>query len=551
MIDREIHLARALLIEGNALLRSVTAAQLKNLGVGQVSHATRLKEARLTLERESFDIVVCSREFDDSDHSGQDLLDELRREQLLPHSTVFLMVTAQAAYHQVVEAAEASLDGLLVRPFTAAALGDRLAEARNRKRALADVLRALDAGEFETAFVHALKRFQDKQPYWAWCGRLAAELLLRLQRPADARKVFDRLVTTHGAAWSRLGVARAQMATSDMAGARGSIGVVLAEEPDCADAHDLLARTLVEQSDFDGALDAYRRAATITPGCLLRAQHVGALAFYQGREDEALAALERSVTLGTQSKLFDAQTLLLLAMLRFDQGNVHGVAAMLEQLQKYAQRFPASKRLRRMEAAVKALGLLLGDGSSRSLDIARRLGGEVNEPAFDLEAANVTLALWARLPHTLRPPGEHDALIDRCAQRFCVSKAIAEVLCAAARRDPSAVSAIRRCQAQLTEIAETAMARSLKGDHRGAVAQLLEAGEAAHNAKLLEMGGALARRHAAAIEGAEDLCARAAELTRRWGHHSTHIAGIQRSGRSPSGLQIRTVAPAPRAVAAA
>ena len=551
MIDREIHQARALLIDGNALFRSVTAAQLKDLGIGQVTHATRLKEARLTLERENFDIVVCSREFDDSDHSGQDLLDELRREQLLPHSTVFIMVTERASYHQVVEAAEASLDVLLVRPFTAAALGDRLTEARNRKRVLADVLRALDAGEFETAFARALKRFQDRQPYWAWCGRLAAELLLRLQRPADARKVFERLVSTHGAAWSRLGVARAQLATSDTAGARVSIGAVLADQPDCADAHDLLARTLLEQSDFDAALDAYRRAAAITPGCLLRAQHVGALAFFQGREDESLAALERSVNLGTQSKLFDAQTLLLLAMLRFDQGSKQGVAAMLDQLQKYAQRFPASKRLRRMESAVKALALLLDESAARSLEIARRLACEADEPSFDLEAANLTLALWARLPQTLRPPGEHDELIERCARRFCISKAIAEVLCAAARRDGPAVSIVRRCQAQLTATAEAAMARSLKGDPRAAVIQLLEAGEAAQNAKLLEMGGALARRHAASIADADELSARAAELTARWGHHSTHIAGIQRSGRSPSGLQIRTAAPGPPAVAAA
>ena len=117
MIDRDIHLARALLVEGNALLRSVTSAQLKDLGVGQISHATKLKDARLLLEQERFDIVLCNREFEDSEFSGQDLLDELRREQILPHSTVFIMVTEQATYHQVVEAAEASLDGLLVRSF--------------------------------------------------------------------------------------------------------------------------------------------------------------------------------------------------------------------------------------------------------------------------------------------------------------------------------------------------------------------------------------------------------------------------------------------------
>jgi CheY-like chemotaxis protein len=104
LIDRDIHLAKALLVESNALLRSVAAGQLRDLGIGQVSNASRVKDARLLLERERFDIVICNRDFEGSDYSGQDLLDELRRENLLPHSTVFLMVVQTATYHQVMEA---------------------------------------------------------------------------------------------------------------------------------------------------------------------------------------------------------------------------------------------------------------------------------------------------------------------------------------------------------------------------------------------------------------------------------------------------------------
>lgn len=165
MIDRDIHLARALLVESNAMLRSVAADQLRNAGVGHISQASRVKEARLLIERESFDIIICNREFEGSDDSGQDLLDELRRENQLPHSTVFLMVTSQASFHQVVEAAEAALDGILVRPYTAALLSQRLAEARHRKRELGDILKALDRGEPEVALARALKRYQEKLPY--------------------------------------------------------------------------------------------------------------------------------------------------------------------------------------------------------------------------------------------------------------------------------------------------------------------------------------------------------------------------------------------------
>jgi AmiR/NasT family two-component response regulator len=214
VIDRDIHLARALLVDGNAMMRNVTAAQLRDAGVGQVQTAGRVKEARLMLEREHFDIVLCTTSSTDARHRAGPA-GRVAARNLLPHSTVFLMVAEKATYHQVVEAAESALDGLLVRPFTAALLCQRLLEARNRKRQLGDVLRALDAGQTEVAFARALKRFNDNLPYGSYCGRLAAELLLTMQRPDDARQGIRKTRPDHRRRLGRLGVARTQMAAGD------------------------------------------------------------------------------------------------------------------------------------------------------------------------------------------------------------------------------------------------------------------------------------------------------------------------------------------------
>ncbi len=540
MIDRDIHLARALLVENNPLLRSVAAAQLRDVGVGHITQATRVNDARLLLERESFDIVVCNREFEESDFSGQDLLDELRRENLLPHSTVFIMVTAQASYSQVVEAGEAALDGFLVRPYTAALLSERIREARKRKRELSDVLRALDAGETEVALVHAVKRFQEQQPYWGYCGRLSAELLLTLERPDDARKVFDRLSQTRkGVQWARLGSARCFMAQGDDASARKIIAEVLAAEPTSADAHDLQGRILVDQCNFDAALAEYRKAAELTPGCMLRAQHAGALAFYQGYTEESMMWLERTLNMGVRSKLFDALSLLLIAMLRFDKGDVPGTLAMREQLRRYCERFPNSTRLRRFQMASDVLAKLLGLQQAAALQALETLASHAMEGDFDLEAANVLLALWSRVPVTARPAAPHEALVERIGMRFCVSKSMAEVLTAAAQRAEPAVGLIRRCQARISSVTERAMELSLKGDPGEAARLLLRSGEETLNAKLLEMAGILAKRHLAAIPEAQDLIQRSADILRSCNSSASHIAGIQRSGRSPGGLQVR------------
>ena len=539
MIDHDIHLARALLVENNVLLRSVAAEQLRNAGVGQVVQVSRVKDARLWIERERFDIIVCNREFEGTDDSGQDLLDELRRENQLPYSTVFLMVTSQAAYHQVVEAAEAVLDGLLLRPYAGAALGQRLAEARHRKRVLADILLAQDSGQTELALTLALRRYKDKLPYAAYCGRLVAELLLTLQRPLEARAIFDKLALGTHSTWPRLGAARSLLAAGEVRNARYLIESVLLDDADAADAHDLLGGLLVEQCDFEGALVAYRRATALTPGCLLRNQHAGALAFYQGYGPEALTRLERAVTLGVKSKLFDALTLVLIGILRFDAGDTTGLGSLREQLRHHAKRQAQSPRLQRFGEAIDALTDLLAGRPDQALEATRKLAAQGGEDDFDLEAASTVLLLWDRLPPSHQPAAERDALAQTLGMRFCTSNAVAEVLLASVRRANPVADIVRTCQSRVGSLAEQAMEQALRGQARAAVLMLLQTGEQLRNAKLLEMAALLARRNADSLGDAEALITRATDTITRSCPSPSRIAGIRRSGRAPSGLQLR------------
>lgn len=531
------------------MLRGVASNQLRDAGVGQVTAVARLRDARMALERQHFDVVLCSREVEGEAESGQDLLDELRRERLLPHSTVFLMVTRQAAYHQVVEAGEAALDGLLLWPYTGALLQQRLQEARHRKRELAQLLKALDAGARERAFALALQRFQQGAPYAQWCGRLAAELLLDLQRPQDAQRLFEKLYTARPQPWARLGQARALAAGGDLGQARRLLEQLLAQEPGLADAHDLHGRLLLEQGDFEAALAAYRSAAERTPGCLLRAQHAGALAFYQGHKDEARRWLERCLRLGVQSRLFDALSLLLLALLHFDDAGTAAraerIAPLRQHLQRYQQRHPESLRLQRLLAAADALLALAAaqpDAASAAAHAHARLaeqGLQVLADDFDFEAANIWLALWARLPAPWRSDPVHAQTLQTLGRRFCGARATTEALCGAAERQQPALDVIHATHAEVQALAEQAMSLSLRQQAEQAAAQLLQAGLQTRNPKLLELATALVRRQAEPSAALQTVQQRATEALQRGCRASTHIAGIERAGRSAPGLRLR------------
>ncbi|RZI92652.1 MAG: response regulator, partial [Rubrivivax sp.] len=341
------------------------------LGVGTVRQTPRVKDARVMLEHQTFDIVLCDYHFDSSDTSGQDLLDELRREGLLPYATVFVMVTSEATYAKVAEAAEAALDAYLIKPYTSANLAERLASARHRKRVLKGIFEAIENQDFETAANLCLARFEAKDKYWLYAARIGAELLLRLKRFDDARTLYEAIIAAKTVPWARLGVARTEVASGNLQAARRTLENLIGDLPDYADSHDLMGHVQMEQGDLAQALKTYQTAATLTPGCLLRLQRCGSLGFYAGQRAEALKMLERAMAQGLRSKLFDMLSLVLIGLMRFDAKDFKGFKYTHDSLTAAIERAPGSIRLQRFDLVFRGLAFLLERRVGQALVMAR------------------------------------------------------------------------------------------------------------------------------------------------------------------------------------
>lgn len=539
-LDRDIHTAKALIIDGNPTSRSVMAAQLRDLGVPQVRQMSRVQDARLALEETPYDIVLCELNFDGGVMSGQDLLDELRREGLLPYSTVFVLVTGEATYAQVLEAAEATVDGYLVKPYSGAVLCERLQEVRRRKRTLKPIYEAIQNRDFARGAALGETRFNAREPYWAFAAQVAAELWLRADQPQQALKLYNAVLEEKAYAWAKAGVARARLAMGELAAARRQLEALVQQHPDYADAYDLLGRVLVELGEFPAAYEAFCRASTMTPGCLLRLQHRGTLAFYLGKKDDAALQLDRTIALGRKSKLFDALCLVLLGLLKFDQKDTRGMATLLDQVAGMVEAFPNSARLARVHQLLQGLVAVQARKPDEALTIARALAADVMAPRFDLEAAALTISLWARLPNGEVPLKEFDTLLRAVGLRFCVSKASTEVLAASTDKIETAEETLRNCHTVVFNIAEQALNKSLSGEAAMAVDMLLQQGEHTRNAKLIDMAGAVARRHAKHVPNVDAVNDRVRQMQTDYCAPLTHIAGVRRSARMPGGVVLRT-----------
>ncbi len=540
VLDRHIHQARALIIDSNATARSVMAAQLRDLGVQQVRQLSRVQDARLLLESAPHDIVLCEMSFDGAPMSGQDLLDELRREQLLPYSTAFILISGEASATQVMEAAESAVDGYLVKPCSGAALADRLQEARRRKQVLKPVHDAIHAGDLARAAALAERHHHTQERYAGIAGQLAVELWLRAEQPQRALAVCEAVLERRPLPWARAARARCRWVMGELEAARLLLDALVAEAPAFADAHELRGRVLADQGEFASALEAFRQAAKLSPGCLLRMQQQGALAFYLGHGDEAVQQLERAVALGRKSKLFDPLSLALLGLLRFDRGDRRSLTPLNDALAALRSAEPASLRLARFAQLLTGLDAVLTERNTTALAVARALSDESTDAGYDLEAAALALALWQRLPGSVVPAKEFDSLVRRLGQRFAVSHAATEVLVVCAGSRAGAGDLLHDCLAHVRSLATQAQEKADANDPVAGLDLLLQQADQTRNAHLADRAAALAQALCADLPDGEQWLERAQALLQKLRLPLHFIAGTRGSARSPGGVALRT-----------
>lgn len=230
---KELHQSAALVVDGNPNTRMTLAGQLRTMGLQSVSQTSRISEARRELERNPFDVVICGDQFPKDGSNGQDLLDDLRRSGLLPYATVFILLTDEATYLKVSEAAESSVDSYyILRPYSAGSLGDRIEQARLRKSALQPIYAALEARQTDLAVQLAHTRLAERGAQWQQAGRLGAEVLLRLNHFEEAQALFAALWQADPKPWAMLGEARAQLEAGSPNAALATLQELLEIEPE-------------------------------------------------------------------------------------------------------------------------------------------------------------------------------------------------------------------------------------------------------------------------------------------------------------------------------
>jgi two-component system chemotaxis response regulator CheY len=120
---------KILVVDDFSTMRRIIKNVLKDLGFANIQEADDGNTALPMLQQDVFDFVVT--DWNMPGMQGIDLLRAIRADASLKHIPV-LMVTAEAKKEQIIAAAQAGVNGYVIKPFTTATLERKLIKIFDR-----------------------------------------------------------------------------------------------------------------------------------------------------------------------------------------------------------------------------------------------------------------------------------------------------------------------------------------------------------------------------------------------------------------------------------
>lgn len=120
---------KILVVDDFSTMRRIVKNLLRDLGFTNTQEADDGSTALPMLQQGNFDFLVT--DWNMPGMQGIDLLKAVRADENLKSLPV-LMVTAESKREQIIEAAQAGVNGYIVKPFTAATLNEKLTKIFER-----------------------------------------------------------------------------------------------------------------------------------------------------------------------------------------------------------------------------------------------------------------------------------------------------------------------------------------------------------------------------------------------------------------------------------
>jgi DNA-binding response OmpR family regulator len=283
---------RFLVIDDQPQARDALRTVAQTLGAFAVEFASNYQDAIYRIRNNTPDIILCDYMLGEG-RSGQQLLEELRRFKLLQDETIFMMVTGEQSYEQVVSAVELVPDDYIIKPFSPDKLLLRLDRIVAKKNFFADYYQEKRKEEYARAIalLETKRNSEAGRPYRFEILRQQAEVMLASGDSTAAETAYRGILESHDFPWARAGVARALHKQNRLTEARQEIDRAITSTPHFFDAADLKATICMAQGEHAEAQKILDEVAKKTPRNFLRKRLLAEAATLNGDSEVACTAM--------------------------------------------------------------------------------------------------------------------------------------------------------------------------------------------------------------------------------------------------------------------
>ena len=331
--SKELARMRVLLVDRHTTARNSLRIILSTLGVSSVHSAGTTAEVLRQVRAYSFDIILADYHLDDG-RDGQQLLEELRHKHLISLGTVYMLITAERGYHNVVSVAELAPDDYLIKPFTGDQLQIRLSRAIYKKRFFERVFEELDNGAYEDALATCETLLGKEELFFYDTLRFKGEILNVLGRFDEAEAVYREVLEHATVPWARMGLALSLRGRGELEEAE-ALGVAVVEEfPEYLAAYDFVAGVREERGQLEDAQQILQKAAEISPNNSTRQRLVGDIAVRNNDPDAAERAYGKVLERHRGSSQTDIDDYTNLARVMIENGHTDAARRVTQELRR-------------------------------------------------------------------------------------------------------------------------------------------------------------------------------------------------------------------------
>jgi len=465
-----LHHLTALLIDPQNSMRANMHNMLNLCGITKIDHAASSGTAIKPLRSKSYDLILCEYDLGDG-QDGQQLLEDLRHNKLIPLSTVFIIVTAERGYEKVISAAEFTPDDYILKPLTADKLLERLGRTLERRTAFLPVYRRIEQGDLKQAIAGCVGGEQVHPRHAADFMRLRAELHIELAEPAAAEVVYRQVSEMKQVAWATLGVAKTCFMQQRYAEAEQLLSGLLAENSKYMDAYDWLAKTHEALGRLDTARQVLADAVGVSPHAVRRLRKLGEVALQTGDVDTAERSFQKVVSKAKYSEFRDPEDHVKLVQTLVKKGDAKQAATVIREMERslpnsgktsacralsaamlHAHNGDAARAAEELDAAIAASR----DGAALSNDMKMELAKVCLQHDLDDGASEVMLGVMSN--------ASEGAAMTKAMQVF-----------EQAGRQQLAESVAQESRRQVIALVSGGAEKARQGDYQGAVDLMNEA----------------------------------------------------------------------------